>query len=140
MASASYNVSRAFPEALRQQNQPDNTAFTQQRLPAWQPLLSAGTVLPLFFGLGLAFLAIGLGLYFTSAGIQEVELDYTGGRSAPTNCTAGQAANLTAGPRHAVPAGASGLALPAHRLPTARLPLLPALLPEQRRYNVTTAV
>uniref|UniRef100_A0A8C6XC90 Uncharacterized protein n=1 Tax=Naja naja TaxID=35670 RepID=A0A8C6XC90_NAJNA len=80
-------------------SRPDNTAFTQQRLPAWQPLLSAGTVLPLFFGLGLAFLAIGLGLYFTSAGIQEVELDYTGGRSAPTNCTAGQAANLTAGPR-----------------------------------------
>uniref|UniRef100_A0A670YE90 Cell cycle control protein n=1 Tax=Pseudonaja textilis TaxID=8673 RepID=A0A670YE90_PSETE len=72
MASGSYNVSRAFPEAAPQQNRPDNTAFTQQRLPAWQPLLSAGTVLPLFFGLGLAFLAIGLGLYFTSEGIQEL--------------------------------------------------------------------
>ncbi|XP_026546241.1 cell cycle control protein 50B [Notechis scutatus] len=91
MASGSYNVSRAFPEAPAQQNRPDNTAFTQQRLPAWQPLLSAGTVLPLFFGLGLAFLAVGLGLYFTSEGIQEVELDYTGAPG--TNCS--RCANLT---------------------------------------------
>ncbi|XP_013919628.1 PREDICTED: cell cycle control protein 50B-like [Thamnophis sirtalis] len=78
MASGSYNVSRAFSQAPPLQNQPDNTAFTQQRLPAWQPLLTAGTVLPLFFGLGLAFLAIGLSLFFTSEKIKELELDYTG--------------------------------------------------------------
>lgn len=63
-------------------NQPDNTAFTQQRLPAWQPLLSAGTVLPLFFVLGAAFLAIGLGLFFSSQDIQESEHDYTEGECA----------------------------------------------------------
>uniref|UniRef100_A0A0B8RY83 Cell cycle control protein n=1 Tax=Philothamnus irregularis TaxID=1899461 RepID=A0A0B8RY83_9SAUR len=78
MASGSYNVTRAASEAPRLENRPDNTAFTQQRLPAWQPLLSAGTVLPLFFGLGIAFLAVGLGLFFTSEAIQELELDYTG--------------------------------------------------------------
>ena len=42
-------------------HQPDNTAFTQQRLPAWQPLLSASIALPLFFCAGLAFIGLGLG-------------------------------------------------------------------------------
>ncbi|XP_078279531.1 cell cycle control protein 50B [Rhinoraja longicauda] len=59
-------------------NKPDNTAFTQQRLPAWQPFMSAGYVLPTFLLLGLAFIAIGLGLYFTSNSVIELELDYTG--------------------------------------------------------------
>ncbi|XP_048371805.1 cell cycle control protein 50B [Sphaerodactylus townsendi] len=69
------------------QHRPDNTAFTQQRLPAWQPLLSAGTVLPLFFCLGAAFVALGLGLHFSSATIQELELDYTGlGNSSCARC------------------------------------------------------
>ncbi|XP_067862852.1 cell cycle control protein 50B [Heptranchias perlo] len=62
-------------------NKPDNTAFTQQRLPAWQPFLSAGYVLPTFFLLGLIFIAIGLGLYFTSKSVIEIELNYTGDES-----------------------------------------------------------
>ncbi|XP_074092056.1 cell cycle control protein 50B [Macrotis lagotis] len=69
--------------------QPDNTAFTQQRLPAWQPLLSAGIVLPLFLCAGLAFIGLGLGLYYSSNGIKELEYDYTG---APGNCSACAAA------------------------------------------------
>ncbi|XP_053127557.1 cell cycle control protein 50B [Hemicordylus capensis] len=94
-SSASYDVRRArraadaatpSSGAAAAPNKPDNTAFTQQRLPAWQPLLSAGTVLPLFFCLGAAFLAIGLGLHFSSEDIQERELDYTG--AAPgSNCS-----------------------------------------------------
>ncbi|XP_051892229.1 cell cycle control protein 50B [Pristis pectinata] len=73
-----------LPGSSRQQgevilkNKPDNTAFTQQRLPAWQPFLSAGYVLPTFFLLGLLFIGIGLGLYFTSNSVIEIELDYTG--------------------------------------------------------------
>lgn len=59
-------------------HQPDNTAFTQQRLPAWQPLLSAGITLPLFFCVGLAFIGLGLGLYYSSNGIKELDYDYTG--------------------------------------------------------------
>ncbi|CAO2586600.1 Cell cycle control protein 50B [Lemmus lemmus] len=54
-------------------HQPDNTAFTQQRLPAWQPLLSAGITLPLFFCAGLAFIGLGLGLFYSSNGIKELE-------------------------------------------------------------------
>ncbi|XP_072275071.1 cell cycle control protein 50B-like [Pyxicephalus adspersus] len=57
---------------------PDNTAFTQQRLPAWQPLLSASIILPLFFFVGLSFIGIGIGLYYSSNNITEYEYDYTG--------------------------------------------------------------
>lgn len=59
-------------------NRPDNTAFTQQRLPAWQPMLSAGIVIPLFTLIGLAFIGIGAALYITSQNIKVLELDYTG--------------------------------------------------------------
>ncbi|XP_018413539.1 PREDICTED: cell cycle control protein 50B isoform X2 [Nanorana parkeri] len=52
---------------------PDNTAFTQQRLPAWQPLLSASIILPLFFLAGLSFIGIGIGLYYSSNTITESE-------------------------------------------------------------------
>ncbi|KAK1796227.1 hypothetical protein P4O66_009298 [Electrophorus voltai] len=57
---------------------PDNTAFKQQRLPAWQPIITAGTVLPAFFIIGLIFIPIGIGLYVTSNNIKEFEIDYTG--------------------------------------------------------------
>lgn len=53
---------------------PDNTAFKQQRLPAWQPILTAGTVLPAFFVIGLIFIPIGIGLYVTSNNIKEIEV------------------------------------------------------------------
>ncbi|XP_078537391.1 cell cycle control protein 50B [Lissotriton helveticus] len=59
-------------------NRPDNTAFTQQRLPAWQPLLSAGIVIPIFFIFGFLFIGIGVGLYYSSNNIQEQTFDYTG--------------------------------------------------------------
>lgn len=59
-------------------NRPDNTAFTQQRLPAWQPMLSAGIVIPGFVLIGLAFIGIGVALLVTSQSIQVFEMDYTG--------------------------------------------------------------
>ncbi|XP_069563216.1 cell cycle control protein 50B [Brachyistius frenatus] len=59
-------------------NRPDNTAFTQQRLPAWQPMLSAGIVIPGFVLIGLAFIGIGVALFVTSRSIQVLEMDYTG--------------------------------------------------------------
>ncbi|KAF3701098.1 Cell cycle control protein 50B Transmembrane protein 30B [Channa argus] len=59
-------------------NRPDNTAFTQQRLPAWQPMLSAGIVIPGFVIIGLAFIGIGAALFITSQSIQVLEIDYSG--------------------------------------------------------------
>ncbi|XP_006009004.1 transmembrane protein 30C [Latimeria chalumnae] len=58
---------------------PDNTAFKQQRLPAWQPHISAKTVLPCFFIIGLICLLLGIALIFTSKSIKEFRIDYTEG-------------------------------------------------------------
>ncbi|XP_062863430.1 cell cycle control protein 50B [Trichomycterus rosablanca] len=59
-------------------NRPDNTAFTQQRLPAWQPMLSAGIIIPGFTIIGLSFIGIGVALFVTSQNIKVMEKDYTG--------------------------------------------------------------
>ncbi|XP_029451470.1 cell cycle control protein 50A [Rhinatrema bivittatum] len=70
--------SGAGPGAPAKSRKPDNTAFKQQRLPAWQPILTAGTVLPAFFVIGLIFIPIGIGIFVTSNNIKEFEIDYTG--------------------------------------------------------------
>ncbi|EHA99123.1 Cell cycle control protein 50A [Heterocephalus glaber] len=50
---------------------PDNTAFKQQRLPAW---------------LGFIFIPIGIGIFVTSNNIREIKIDYTGTEpSSPCN-------------------------------------------------------
>jgi len=66
-------------------HEPKDSAFKQQALPAWQPILTAGTVLPTFFVIGVAFIPIGVGLMYFSNQVHEINLDYT-------NCknTAGQ--------------------------------------------------
>lgn len=58
-------------------HQPKNSKFKQQALPAWQPILTAGTVLPTFFVIGVAFIPIGVGLMYFSNTVHEVEVDYT---------------------------------------------------------------
>lgn len=55
----------------------DQPSFKQQNLPAWQPILTAGTVLPTFFLIGVAFVPIGIGLLMSSMTVQEIALDYT---------------------------------------------------------------
>ncbi|XP_045132373.1 cell cycle control protein 50A-like isoform X1 [Portunus trituberculatus] len=54
-----------------------NQKFKQQRLPAWQPILTADTVLPAFFLIGLLFVPLGAALLFFSRSVQEMQLDYT---------------------------------------------------------------
>lgn len=66
--------------AVTKSRKPDNTAFKQQRLPAWQPILTAGTVLPAFFVIGLIFIPIGIGIFVTSNNIREFEVRREGGR------------------------------------------------------------
>uniref|UniRef100_A0A8C1FCV8 Cell cycle control protein n=1 Tax=Cyprinus carpio carpio TaxID=630221 RepID=A0A8C1FCV8_CYPCA len=67
------SVGSGGPGAVKSKK-PDNTAFKQQRLPAWQPILTAGTVLPAFFMIGLIFIPIGIGLLVTSNNIKEFEV------------------------------------------------------------------
>ncbi|ORY14096.1 Lem3/Cdc50, partial [Rhizoclosmatium globosum] len=54
-----------------------HTAFKQQRLKAWQPILTPKTVLPAFFVLGVLFVPIGIGLYIASNNVQQLIFDYT---------------------------------------------------------------
>merc|ERR1739844_553954 len=56
---------------------PSESDFSQQKLPAWQPILTAGTVLPAFFVIGIAFVAIGVGLLHFSNEVLEFHTDYT---------------------------------------------------------------
>uniref|UniRef100_A0A2S2Q413 Cell cycle control protein 50A n=1 Tax=Sipha flava TaxID=143950 RepID=A0A2S2Q413_9HEMI len=56
---------------------PADTAFKQQRLPAWQPILTARNVMPIFFAVAAAFIPIGLGLLYLTNQVQEFALDYT---------------------------------------------------------------
>lgn len=61
----------------KKSKRPANTAFRQQRLKAWQPILTPKTVLPLFFLIGLIFAPIGGVLIYASAQVQMIQLDYT---------------------------------------------------------------
>jgi len=71
-------MSSQSPEGANgETKKPKDTPFSQQKLPAWQPVLTAGTVLPAFFVIGIAFVAIGVGLLYFTNGIKEKELDYT---------------------------------------------------------------
>ncbi|CAF0830486.1 unnamed protein product [Adineta steineri] len=69
---------------------PADTAFKQQRLPAWQPIITANTALPVFLIIGLIFIPIGIVLVVTSNRVNEFDLDYT-----DTNCISTSVANTT---------------------------------------------
>jgi hypothetical protein len=62
---------------------PENTAFKQQRLKSWQPLLTPKSVIPSFFIIGLLFVPLGIVLHLASDKVSminkvtEVRFDYT---------------------------------------------------------------
>ena len=58
-------------------NMPENTAFKQQRLPAWQPVLTAKNVLPTFVLVGCIFIPLGVILLITSNNCFEEITNYT---------------------------------------------------------------
>ena len=64
---------------------PANTAFKQQRLKAWQPILTPKTVLPIFFAVGIIFAPLGGLLLWASAMVQELQIDYTNCNSTATS-------------------------------------------------------
>ncbi|KAL7922037.1 LEM3 family [Trichoderma austrokoningii] len=61
----------------KKSRRPANTAFRQQRLKAWQPILTPKTVLPLFFVIGILFAPIGGLLLYASLQVKEIRLDYS---------------------------------------------------------------
>jgi hypothetical protein len=65
-----------LPDAYRISRYED-TAFRQQRLKAWQPILNPKSVLPLFFVVGVIFAPIGGVLLWASSQVQELAIDYS---------------------------------------------------------------
>jgi len=43
-----------------------DTKFKQQQLPAWQPILTASSVLPLLFAIGVGFIPLGVAFLLTA--------------------------------------------------------------------------
>ncbi|EHA98507.1 Cell cycle control protein 50A [Heterocephalus glaber] len=73
------------PRGAAKTRRPHNTTFKQQRLPAWQPILTEGTVLPTFI-IGLIYIPISISIFVTSNNVREIEIDYTGTEpSSPCN-------------------------------------------------------
>jgi hypothetical protein len=56
---------------------PANTAFKQQRLKAWQPILTPKTVLPTLLIIGIIFAPIGALLVIGSSKVTEITINYT---------------------------------------------------------------
>ncbi|EDW46135.1 GM13400 [Drosophila sechellia] len=73
--------------AAAKSKRPSDSAFKQQRLPAWQPVLTARTVLPTFFVIGVLFIPIGVVLLHLSNTANELIIDYTKCRSSGGNTT-----------------------------------------------------
>ncbi|XP_068708204.1 cell cycle control protein 50A-like isoform X2 [Montipora foliosa] len=61
----------------KKSKKPSNSNFKQQRLKAWQPILTASNALPLFFVIGVVFIPIGAVLLVASERVQEHTIEYT---------------------------------------------------------------
>ena len=53
--------------------------FMQQKLPAWEPIMTAGTVLPIFFSTGIAFIPLGVVLLITSNNVSTFATAFCAG-------------------------------------------------------------
>ncbi|CCF60323.1 hypothetical protein KAFR_0J02590 [Kazachstania africana CBS 2517] len=58
-------------------NRPPNTAFRQQRLKAWQPILTPQSVLPILIFFACIFTPIGIGILVSGNNVQHITIDYS---------------------------------------------------------------
>uniref|UniRef100_A0A1I8ATR0 Cell cycle control protein 50A n=1 Tax=Steinernema glaseri TaxID=37863 RepID=A0A1I8ATR0_9BILA len=58
-------------------NKPKASRLRQQKLPAWQPILNASTVIPIIFGVGIIFLPLGIVLFIAANGVREHDFVYS---------------------------------------------------------------
>eukprot|EP01134_Creolimax_fragrantissima_P001940 CFRG1940T1 len=68
---------RRKKEEKKVSKRPANVAFKQQKLRAWQPILTPKSVLPVFFLVGLCFIPLGVVFYLTANSVIQYEVDYT---------------------------------------------------------------
>ncbi|CAI4052276.1 hypothetical protein SUVZ_14G3680 [Saccharomyces uvarum] len=62
---------------VQKSRKPANTSFRQQRLKAWQPILSPQSVLPLLIIMACVFAPIGIGLVVSTISVQRLVVNYT---------------------------------------------------------------
>lgn len=62
---------------IKKSHKPPNTAFRQQRLKAWQPLLTPKSVIPFLVLLAVIFAPLGIAIIYTTYNVQEVNIDYS---------------------------------------------------------------
>uniref|UniRef100_A0A8C5LPM1 Cell cycle control protein n=1 Tax=Leptobrachium leishanense TaxID=445787 RepID=A0A8C5LPM1_9ANUR len=63
---------------------PDNSAFKQQRIPAWMPTLAASSVLSTFYIIGAFCLAVGISIIVATSNVKEIWITYS---DSCTTCT-----------------------------------------------------
>lgn len=63
-------------QAVTKSRRPRNTTFRQQRLKAWQPILSPQHILPLLLVLACVFAPIGIGLLVSAISVQDLVIRY----------------------------------------------------------------
>ncbi|WPK26115.1 hypothetical protein PUMCH_003460 [Australozyma saopauloensis] len=69
------SVHSATP-ATQKSRKPPNTAFRQQRLKAWQPILTPKTVIPLLFVLAAIFAPLGIAIIYATYNVENLVVDY----------------------------------------------------------------
>ncbi|KAI5963233.1 mug89 [Candida pseudojiufengensis] len=62
---------------IKKSRKPPNTAFRQQRLQAWQPILTPRSVIPFLFLLAVIFAPLGIAIIYTTYNVQELNIDYS---------------------------------------------------------------
>ncbi|KAL9655737.1 hypothetical protein ABK040_004966 [Willaertia magna] len=67
-----------MPEEVKKSRKPRDLAFTQQRLPAWQPILSPPWVILTFVLITVVFIPIGAVILVTTQNVQEYVQRYDG--------------------------------------------------------------
>jgi hypothetical protein len=67
-------------------NRPSGSKLRQQKLPAWQPILTAYTAIPVVFVMGAIFIPIGIVLLLASSSVKEWSVEY-GSKCKQTSCS-----------------------------------------------------
>jgi len=74
-----------------QTRKPANTAFKQQRLRAWQPILTPKPVILSFLIIGIVFIPLGIGIVISSNEVVQIDVRYDGLDA----CAIGSFCNIT---------------------------------------------
>lgn len=78
-------------DSSSQSRRPGNTAFKQQRLKAWQPILTPRPVILSFLIIGIVFIPIGAGIVYSSNQVTEIDHRYDN----LAECEVGKVCNIT---------------------------------------------